>query len=148
MPPPGVWDLDGELEGLEPSRMESMVEELLQGIHRFFRQGGYTEPPISFSLPKAYFFLDGKTKIVSNRFVLTPDSEETALLLYIALSDYHWESGIGSEIVVIKLWNQGFQTFFQNPRYRRLLGAVASMTPEAFLMFIRERRGTVQGIGN
>ena len=93
----------GELEGLEPSRMESMVEDLLQGIYRFFDQGGYTEPPISFSLPKAYFFLDGRSKIVSNRFVLTPDSEETALLLYIALSDYHWESGEGSEVVFVKL---------------------------------------------
>jgi hypothetical protein len=96
MPPQQVWDLDGELEGLEPSRMESMVEDLLQGIYRFFDQGGYTEPPISFSLPKAYFFLDGKAEIMSNRFVLTPDSEETALLLYIALSDYHWDGSPGS----------------------------------------------------
>ena len=55
MPPPGAWDLDGELEGVEPSRMENMIEEVLQGIHRFFRQGGFTEPPIAFSLPKAYF---------------------------------------------------------------------------------------------
>jgi hypothetical protein len=49
---------------------------------------------------------------------------------------------------VVKLWNQGFQTFFQNARCRRLPGAVASMTTEAFLQLIRERRGTVQGIGN
>ena len=146
MPPPGVWGLDGELEGVEPSRMESMVEELLQGIYRFLRQGGYTEPPISFSFPKAYFFVDGKTKVVSNRFVLTPDSEEAALLLYIALSDYHWESGIGSEIVLIKLWNPGFQTFFQNPRYRRIPGTMASMTTAAFLQLIGERRAG-QGIG-
>ena len=55
MPPPGAWDLDGELDGVEPSRMENMIEEVLQGIHRFFRQGGFTEPPIAFSLPKAYF---------------------------------------------------------------------------------------------
>ena len=108
---------------------------------------GYADPPISFSLPKTYFFLDGKSKIVSNRFVLTPDSEETALLLYIALSDYHRESGEGSEVVLVKLWNPGFQSFFQNPRYRRLPGAVASMTTAAFLQLINERRER-QGIGN
>ena len=83
---------------------------------------------------------------MSNRFVLTPDTEETALLLYIALSDYHWESGVGSEIVVIKLWHQGFQTFFQNPRYRRILGAMASMTTVACLQLIGDRRAG-QGIG-
>ena len=84
--------------------------------------------------------------MTSNRFVLTPDTEEAALLLYIALADYHWESGIGAEIILIKLWHQGFQTFFQNPRYRNILGSMASMTTTYFLQIMGERRA-VQGIG-
>ena len=122
MPPPDTWDLDGELEGVEPDRTEGKVKELLQGIDRFFRHSGYGEPPIFYSLPNVLFYVDGKNRVQSNRFVITPHSEETTLLLYIALADYHWESGDGSEVILVKLWNPGFQTFFQDPRYRPLLG--------------------------
>ena len=140
MPPPDVWDPDGELEGVEPDRAEGKVKELLQGSDRLFRHGGYVEPPISYSLPNVFFYVDGKNRVQSNRFVITPHSEETALLLYIALADYHWGSGDGSEVILVKLWNPGLQPFFLDPRYRPLLGAVASMTPEAFLNFIGKRR--------
>ena len=146
MPPPGTWDLDGELEGTEPERLEGRVNELLQGIGQFFLHGGYGDAPISFSLPKVFFFLDGKGKVQGKRFVITPHSEEVALLLYIALAGYHWESGDGSEVILVKLWNPGFRTFFQGPRYRPLLGAISTMTPPALLNFLGQKRER-QGIG-
>ena len=107
---------------------------------------GFGVEPISFSLPEVYFFYDDKGKVQSNRFVITPASEEVGILLYIALDDYHWESGDGTEVVVVKAGNPGFQLLFQDPRYRPLLGADANMTPPAFLAFMGKRRMR-QGIG-
>jgi len=140
MPPPGAWDLDGELEGVEADRFEGKVRELLQNIGRFYRNGGFGESPIFFSLPEVYFFLDGKGKVQGRRFVITPATEEVGILLYLALADYHWESGDGAEVILVKMWNPGFQTFFQDPRYRPLVGAVMTLTPPVFLNFMGKKR--------
>ena len=92
-----------------------------------------------------YFFLDDKGNVQGKRFVLIPTSEEVGILLYMALEDYHWESGDGSEVVIVKVWNPGFQSFFQDPRYRPHLGAVANLTPAGFLSILG-KKGSRQGI--
>ena len=102
--------------------------------------GGIGELPIFFSLPESYFFLDGKGKVQGRRFVITPATEEVGILLYLALADYHWESGDGAEVILVKLWNPGSHTFFQDPRYRPLVGAVMTLTPPVFLNFMGKKR--------
>ena len=106
---------------------------------------GFWAEPISFSLPDAHFFLDDKGNVQGKRFVLTPTSEKVGILLYMALEDYHWESGDGSEVVIVKVGNPGFQSFFQDPRYRPHLGAVANLTPAGFLSILG-KKGSRQGI--
>jgi len=62
-----------------------------------------------------------------------------------ALDAYPWESGDGSEVVIVKVGNPGFQLFFQDPRHRPLLGAVANLTPAGFLSILG-KKGSRQGI--
>jgi len=145
MPPPGPWDLDGELEGLQTEGQKKKIEELLQGIGNYFVSRGVGAEPISFTRPDVFVFLDDKGNAQGKRFVLTPTSEEVGILLYMALDDYHWESGDGSEVVIVKVGNPGFQLFFQDPRHRPLLGAVANLTPTGFLSILG-KKGSRQGI--
>ena len=126
--------------GLQNAGLRKKVEELLQGIGSFFIGRGFGAEPISFTLPDAHFFLDDKGNVHGKRFVLTPTSEKVGILLYMALEDYHWESGDGAKVILVKMWSPGFQTFFQDPRYRPLVGAVMTLTPPVFLNFMGKKR--------
>ena len=137
MPAALPHDLDCTLEGADMDRLENLFDTFLQGVMLHMRANNFLQTPINFVVPTVYYLKDRVGKVTRPRFFLSWKEEAHAILFYLLWNNYHWSSGDGAEVYILRTRNPKCDRIGDKASTRYILQEPSTIGVHGFVEFLR-----------
>ena len=108
---------------------------------------GFYGAPIFYEGPTILLQKDRLEQVVSPTFWLSWRTPMHSLLFYLQWNDYHWATGLGEEVRILRLRNDGWERAHLQSQALRTLGDRSSFGPADFLQFWQATQNIPRGLG-